>query len=154
MGKKGENRWNGDLEIMQATSSNNSVHRDKGFKGFDMKEKEVFEKKNSTVPFYKLFSFADTADILLMILGSVGAVANGAALPISTILFGRIVQSFTGAEQTHDVTSRVSKVCFLNAFDLQYFSFCYVIDLSYSSFFFFSISSFCSFIYLPFSLLF
>ncbi|XP_017699893.2 ABC transporter B family member 21-like [Phoenix dactylifera] len=62
------------------------------------------------VPFYKLFAFADSTDIILMVLGTAGAVANGLALPLMTVLFGDLVDSFGGAADVHDVVHRVSKV--------------------------------------------
>ncbi|KAJ6847236.1 ABC transporter B family member 11-like isoform X2 [Iris pallida] len=69
------------------------------------------DAKNSTVPFYKLFAFADSADCLLMVAGTIGAVGNGAAMPLMTVLFGDLVQSFGGASNIDEVVHRVSKVC-------------------------------------------
>ncbi|KAF8762694.1 hypothetical protein HU200_009223 [Digitaria exilis] len=63
-----------------------------------------------SVPFYRLFAFADGADAALMSLGAFGAVANGAALPLMTVLFGRLIDAFGGAATTRDVVSRVSGV--------------------------------------------
>ncbi|RZR92901.1 hypothetical protein BHM03_00021278 [Ensete ventricosum] len=68
------------------------------------------DKTKYSVPFYKLFSFADSTDIVLMILGSLGAMGNGLALPIMTILFGSLIQSFGGASNLHDVIDEVSKL--------------------------------------------
>ncbi|KAG1370988.1 ABC transporter B family member 4 [Cocos nucifera] len=79
----------------------------------DQHESEKSEKQDDgkyTAPFYKLFTFADSTDIGLMILGTVGAVANGLALPLMTILLGDLIQSFGGALDVHDVVHRVSKV--------------------------------------------
>lgn len=39
------------------------------------KEKE--KESTNSVPFYRLFAFADSIDYMLMIVGTVGAVANG-----------------------------------------------------------------------------
>ncbi|XP_020276503.1 ABC transporter B family member 11-like isoform X2 [Asparagus officinalis] len=72
--------------------------------------KEEDEAKHS-VPFYKLLSFADSTDVLLMIAGTIGALANGAALPLMTVLFGNVIQSFGGASDIHEVVHRVNKVC-------------------------------------------
>ena len=63
-----------------------------------------------SVPFYRLFAFADGADAALMSLGALGAVANGAALPLMTVLFGRLIDAFGGAATTRDVVGRVSGV--------------------------------------------
>ncbi|KAL5226635.1 hypothetical protein ABZP36_014900 [Zizania latifolia] len=64
----------------------------------------------SRVPFHKLFSFADKTDAALMLLGTLGAVANGAALPFMTVLFGNLIDAFGGALSIHDVVNRVSMV--------------------------------------------
>lgn len=85
-------------------------------KGDMIKSKKYRDKKaenTNIVHIYKLFSFADSADLFLMILGSLGALANGAAMPLMTVLFGNAIQSFGGAKDIHDVVHRVSKVCFL-----------------------------------------
>ncbi|RLN29684.1 ABC transporter B family member 21 [Panicum miliaceum] len=63
-----------------------------------------------SVPFFRLFAFADGADAALMSLGALGAVANGAALPLMTVLFGRLIDAFGGAAATRDVVGRVSGV--------------------------------------------
>lgn len=62
------------------------------------------------VPFHKLFAFADSTDVALMLLGALGAVANGAAMPFMTVLFGNLVDAFGGALSIHDVVNRVSMV--------------------------------------------
>ncbi|KAJ8498302.1 hypothetical protein OPV22_008854 [Ensete ventricosum] len=46
-----------------------------------------------------------------MVLGSLGALGNGLALPLMTILFGDLIQSFGGATDIH---GRVSKVASFN----------------------------------------
>ncbi|KAI0510743.1 hypothetical protein KFK09_011352 [Dendrobium nobile] len=109
-----EHGWHGDLEKNREASSSNSEVKETGkIENENIRDPEDSEKKgenNHTVPFYKLFSFADPSDVFLMILGSVGALANGAALPLMTVLFGNLIQSFGGAKDIHDVVHRVSKV--------------------------------------------
>jgi len=61
-------------------------------------------------PFHKLFAFADSTDVALMLLGALGAVANGAAMPFMTVLFGNLIDAFGGAMVIHDVVTRVSNV--------------------------------------------
>jgi ATP-binding cassette subfamily B (MDR/TAP) protein 1 len=63
-----------------------------------------------SVPFHRLFAFADGADAALMSLGTLGALANGAAMPLMTVLFARLIDSFGGATDTRDVVARVSNV--------------------------------------------
>ncbi|XP_077217872.1 ABC transporter B family member 11-like [Tasmannia lanceolata] len=67
------------------------------------------ENKNS-IPFYKLFSLADSTDVVLMIIGSVAAIANGAAMPLMSLLLGQVVNSFGKPENLHDMVNEVSKV--------------------------------------------
>ncbi|KAI4383199.1 hypothetical protein MLD38_009066 [Melastoma candidum] len=68
------------------------------------------EEKPGSVPFHKLFSFADSTDVLLMVIGTVGAVGNGLGMPLMTILFGQLIDSFGQNSQT-DVVQVISKVC-------------------------------------------
>ena len=43
------------------------------------------------VPFLKLFSFADQWDCVLMAVGSLGACAHGASVPVFFIFFGKLI---------------------------------------------------------------
>ncbi|CAG8461734.1 6731_t:CDS:2 [Paraglomus occultum] len=72
-----------------------------------MTEKGVHtEEKEAKVSFIQLFRFATTTDKILIALGSIGAAANGAALPLMTIAFGGIITAFgvfsIGVTQTTD----------------------------------------------------
>ncbi|KAI3983525.1 hypothetical protein MKX01_038945, partial [Papaver californicum] len=62
-----------------------------------------------TVPFFKLFRFADFKDKVLMAVGTIGACANGATTPIMTILLGKMINSFGNTEGTDEVVKQVSK---------------------------------------------
>ena len=73
-----------------------------------MKEKD--EAITNTIPFYKLFSFADSLDYLLMLVGTVGAVANGIAMPLMTILMGNVIDAFGKSADTKVIVHEVSKV--------------------------------------------
>lgn len=75
-------------------------------------EHTLKKKDDQKVPFYKLFSFADRLDVLLIIVGSISAVGNGLAQPIMTLIFGQLINSFAGTDQKH-VVHEVSKVLFL-----------------------------------------
>ncbi|KAH6808533.1 P-glycoprotein 11 [Perilla frutescens var. frutescens] len=66
--------------------------------------------KNSTVTFYRLFRFADSFDQILMLAGSVGAVGNGLCMPLMTIFFGDLTDSFGQNQANDDIVSIVSKV--------------------------------------------
>lgn len=75
----------------------------------DHEEKET-PRGNNTVPFYQLFRFADSLDQILMVVGSVGAVGNGLCMPLMTILFGELTDSFGQNQASDDIVSVVSKV--------------------------------------------
>ena len=53
------------------------------------KKKEAEEA--AKVPFLKLFSFADRWDCVLMAVGSLGACAHGASVPVFFIFFGKLI---------------------------------------------------------------
>ena len=71
----------------------------------DSKGNEKVEK----IPFFKLFSFADKTDVILMVLGTIGAIANGSSMPLMAIFYGEMIDSF-GANQNADIVSVVTKV--------------------------------------------
>ncbi|ESQ43858.1 hypothetical protein EUTSA_v10005750mg [Eutrema salsugineum] len=86
-----------------------SVQKEEEKKTEKRKEEEENEK-TKTVPFYKLFAFADSYDILLMILGTIGAVGNGLAFPIMTVLFGDVIDVFGQNQNSSDVSDKIAKV--------------------------------------------
>ncbi|GMP28913.1 hypothetical protein CsSME_00004257 [Camellia sinensis var. sinensis] len=67
------------------------------------------KKKEQSLPFYQLFSFADKYDWALMISGSLGAIVHGSSMPVFFLLFGEMVNGF-GKNQldlktmTHEVS--------------------------------------------------
>lgn len=76
----------------------------------ESKEKTKKKEKAGTVPFYKLFSFADSTDTMLMIAGTIGAIGNGVGLPLMTLLLGQMINAFGSHQQSRNITSEVSKV--------------------------------------------
>ncbi|KAF5752776.1 hypothetical protein HS088_TW01G00694 [Tripterygium wilfordii] len=68
------------------------------------------KEKVKKVAFYKLFEFADRVDAVMMIVGSICAVANGMSQPVMTIIFGQVVNNF-GSSDSSDVLDQVSQVC-------------------------------------------
>lgn len=72
---------------------------------------ESEKKKEQSLPFYQLFSFADKYDVVLMVAGSLGAVVHGSSMPVFFLLFGEMVNGF-GKNQMdlHQMTHEVSKV--------------------------------------------
>ncbi|OIW07048.1 hypothetical protein TanjilG_02682 [Lupinus angustifolius] len=89
----------------EATTSNDPPTDTNGEKS-KQKEKE----KPETVPFHRLFSFADSTDILLMIVGTIGAIGNGISMPLMTLLFGQMVNGFGSNQITDNIVKEVSKV--------------------------------------------
>lgn len=86
---------------------------------------EAEKKKEQSLPFHQLFSFADKYDYLLMFSGSIGAIVHGSSMPIFFLLFGEMINGF-GKNQTdlHKMTHEVCKVT-------QYFdcikTFCFIL---------------------------
>lgn len=72
---------------------------------------EAEKKKEQSLPFYQLFSFADKYDYTLMISGSIGAIIHGSSMPVFFLLFGQMVNGF-GKNQMDlkKMTDEVSKV--------------------------------------------
>lgn len=68
------------------------------------------DAKTETIAFYKLFSFADTFDVLLMVLGTLGSVGNGTSLPLMSLLLGNVIDSFGQNQNDKNVGDEVSKV--------------------------------------------
>ncbi|KAI6684263.1 hypothetical protein NL676_030176 [Syzygium grande] len=52
------------------------------------------DEKGNLVQFHKLFSFADSTDTLLMVVGPIGAVGNDLSLPLMTVLFVQLINTF------------------------------------------------------------
>lgn len=65
---------------------------------------ETEKKKEAEVklPFKALFRFATPLDKLLMFIGALGAVANGAALPAFAVIFGEMLNAIN-PDQTNQV---------------------------------------------------
>ncbi|KAL0390784.1 UNVERIFIED_CONTAM: ABC transporter B family member 11 [Sesamum calycinum] len=67
-------------------------------------------KSVDKVPYYKLFSFADATDYALMVVGVITAIGAGLSLPLMTVLFGELANSFGQNVDTGRVVNEVSKV--------------------------------------------
>ncbi|GER27684.1 ABC transporter B family member [Striga asiatica] len=67
------------------------------------------KEPNNTIPFYKLFTFADSWDKILMIVGTIGAIGSGLAQPLMTLIFGELIDVF-GKANKDSIVSEVSKV--------------------------------------------
>ncbi|KAI4311051.1 hypothetical protein MLD38_035987 [Melastoma candidum] len=76
-------------------------------KGIDAAEKP---KVVNSVPFYRLFSFTDPVDRVLMFLGSVAAVGHGLSMPLMTVILGEVVNTFGMTNNPGGVAHSVSRV--------------------------------------------
>ncbi|CAN6445520.1 unnamed protein product [Victoria cruziana] len=95
-----ERRINGSFEIEN--------YKDSEKKGSDGSDNGGLN--NNTIPFYKLFCFADSLDVVLMVIGTIGALGNGMGMPLLSMLFGDLIDSFGKADQ-HNVLHLVTQVC-------------------------------------------
>ncbi|CAO2166047.1 unnamed protein product [Urochloa humidicola] len=83
----------------------NGVGRD----GHEEKKADAAAAAAKKVSLLGMFRYADRLDVLLMVVGTVGAVANGVAEPLMTILFGNVIDSF-GDSTTQSIMHKVTKV--------------------------------------------
>lgn len=98
----------GSTEFGLASSSGTQIQAKEPEKsnGDQKKETEI----TKVVPFYKLFSFADSKDIILMIIGTVASIGNGVCMPIMSILIGELTDAFGQNQNNDEVVDKVSKV--------------------------------------------
>ncbi|KAI3969945.1 hypothetical protein MKW92_004559 [Papaver armeniacum] len=95
---------------MDDKSSRNTIEDDNK----DSENKTTKEGKEeivvtNLVPFFKLFSFADSKDVILMVVGTVSAFVNGWKMPIMAVLGGQLINSFASTDGS-DVLKQVSKI--------------------------------------------
>ncbi|KAL4367908.1 hypothetical protein GQ457_05G001360 [Hibiscus cannabinus] len=108
-----ENGLNGDTNLHEASTSKSPEKPEKiaGVNGENRdSESSKGDEKTNSVPFYKLFAFADSRDKVLMIVGTIGAVGNGLCMPIMTILFGDLINAFGQNQSGNRVVDVVSRV--------------------------------------------
>ncbi|KAI3440973.1 uncharacterized protein J3R85_003014 [Psidium guajava] len=99
-----ERSSNVDIEMRVATNSTSHAEAK------DRPEKNKEDEKTNTVPFHKLFLFADFTDMVLMLVGTIGAVGNGLGLPLMTVLFGQLIDSFGTNQNNRNLVHLISKV--------------------------------------------
>ncbi|KAF6172243.1 hypothetical protein GIB67_024865 [Kingdonia uniflora] len=74
-------------------------------------EKNKGGESVDTVSLHKLFSFVDYKDIMLMVVGTIGALVNGMSWPFMTIFLSDVINSFGQNVGTgKDVVPEISKV--------------------------------------------
>ncbi|ESW35236.1 hypothetical protein PHAVU_001G218000 [Phaseolus vulgaris] len=77
----------------------------------EKKEKRQQKEKVERVPYHRLFLFADSTDIILMVVGTIGAIGNGLGMPLMTFIFGELIDTFGKNQFGSNVVKQVSKVC-------------------------------------------
>nr|XP_043626218.1 ABC transporter B family member 21-like [Erigeron canadensis] len=74
---------------------------------------EMLERKKEAtdaVPYHKLFTFADTVDYFLMLIGTINAIGNGISMPIQAVIFGELIDTFGETTDNNDIVHQISKV--------------------------------------------
>ncbi|KAJ4968523.1 hypothetical protein NE237_015224 [Protea cynaroides] len=106
-----ENGLDVDIKTHEASTSTSYENQGK-IDAEETSEKSKGGKEGvQSVSYYKLFSFAESIDIALMVIGTLGGIANGAAMPLMTVLFGQMIDSFGATDDnTKTVVHEVSKV--------------------------------------------
>lgn len=100
-----ENDLDEEINTEQGTTSAVSLSAE-----VELQEDSKKEESTKVVPYYKLFSFADSMDILLIALGTIAAVGNGITVPLMPVLLGNIINAFGESTNTKQVVNEVSKV--------------------------------------------
>nr|XP_009769808.1 PREDICTED: ABC transporter B family member 9-like [Nicotiana sylvestris] len=59
------------------------------------------EEDDQKIPFYMLFAFADRTDVILMLFGTLGAIASGISKPLMSLIFGDLVNSYGKSNQSN-----------------------------------------------------
>lgn len=104
-------RLDGDITSTEMTgSTSDSSVLDPGNRLQDSKKNKSKDQSNKSVPFHKLFSFADSWDYLLMFVGTITAIGNGISMPLMTIIIGDTIDAFGGNVDNKQVVHEVSKV--------------------------------------------
>ncbi|KAK7286924.1 hypothetical protein RJT34_22287 [Clitoria ternatea] len=95
---------------MSAKNDQGNEHDEATTSNRGKEDKSKGKEKPETVPFHKLFTFADAIDILLMAVGTIGAFGNGLGLPFMTLLFAQVIDSFGSNQGSPNMLEQVSKV--------------------------------------------
>ncbi|CAM8897209.1 unnamed protein product [Rhodiola kirilowii] len=101
-----------NIELHEPTSSTShaGTSENKNVPNKDVDKKSETDEKALTVPFYRLFAFADGLDYFLIVVGTIGAVGNGLCMPLMTVVFGDLINAFGQNQDTKEILRAVSKV--------------------------------------------
>ncbi|KAM0899548.1 hypothetical protein ACQ4PT_021225 [Festuca glaucescens] len=92
-----------------ADSSGEGARHGSGERGNDGRREKDEAKK---VSLFGMFRYADRIDVLLMVVGTLGAIGNGVAEPLISVLFGNVINSF--GESTNSTILRSVTKAVLN----------------------------------------
>ncbi|KAI3888344.1 hypothetical protein MKX03_003096 [Papaver bracteatum] len=81
-------------------------------KAVDGDDQEM-NKGSELLPYYKLFSFADRYDILMMFIGTVSSIGSGLGLPLLVPMLGQVVDSIGRFENSNLVNEIALKTVYL-----------------------------------------
>uniref|UniRef100_A0ACD5VYG5 Uncharacterized protein n=1 Tax=Avena sativa TaxID=4498 RepID=A0ACD5VYG5_AVESA len=96
-----------EMDATAADGGGEGARHGGGERGKDGRpEKDEATKK---VPLFGMFRYADSIDMLLMVAGTAGAMANGLAEPLMAVLFGNVINSF-GESTNSTILRAVTKV--------------------------------------------
>ncbi|XP_071714963.1 ABC transporter B family member 11-like [Rutidosis leptorrhynchoides] len=65
---------------------------------------------HDVVPYYKLFTFADSIDYVLMIIGTINAIGSGIIMPMQTVILGELIDIFGHNTDNKLLVHQISKV--------------------------------------------
>ncbi|RUS84565.1 hypothetical protein EGW08_007660, partial [Elysia chlorotica] len=88
-----------ELQAVNGSSGSNVTNGTNGHNKVDPEDVEIKtgKKKKEADPVtgvFEVFRFSDWKDRVMMVLGSIAAAANGAALPAMIIIFGEMIETF------------------------------------------------------------
>ncbi|KAM7487975.1 hypothetical protein LguiB_025459 [Lonicera macranthoides] len=112
-----ENGLNGDISSEQTTVSTRQepvvdlVKSPENSSSQQDSDKSKNNEVTNTVPFYKLFSFADSTDYVLMLVGTVASIGHGLCNPLMTVILGEIVNTFGESVDANKLVQGVSELC-------------------------------------------
>ncbi|KAI3920951.1 hypothetical protein MKW98_027661 [Papaver atlanticum] len=82
-------------------------------KTLDVGDDNPKKKEVDSVPYYKLFSYADRSDMLMMLIGTISSVASGLGMPVLMIMLGQVIDSFGSADKINEVNQVALKTLYL-----------------------------------------
>lgn len=116
-----------------STSDDTKEYTSKKKRKKQKKDSENLEDERLRTSYWALFKYADALDILLMTVGTLGAIANGLTLPAMLIIQSHLINTF-GSLQTNpaSISANISKVL-QQSFSLSLSFFALCIDIRYDS---------------------